>query len=670
MWRATIPLLLSLTVLRAEFAHPGLLHSRAELDRIQEAVIAEEEPVSEGFQALLNDQYSQLDYRAPGAPNKWGRNPNIYTEHCERVASALYQSALLWAITGDQRYADKAKGILNSWVARCAEVSGKDAVLATGLQGFKFINAAELLRHTDSGWPAAEAKACEKWFLDVWLPTIENYAPFANANWDAAALRMKMAIAIFVEDQEMFEETVRYAVNGSGNGSIPGTIVYPSGQGQESTRNQAYAKLGLDLLATTAEMAWNQGVDLYGWKANRLLRGWEYTCKYSLGEEVPYRHHLDRTGKYGFGGKFNHYTKLSEINRDHFPPIFELAHHHYVGRRGLPALALTRVVEKVRPEKEHRDHTGFGTLVQVPKKEVKLSATPGTPAGLLAENTDDGLKISWVASVEPASGQNAESYSVRRGPSERGPFKEVASGLRRSSFIDESAEEGRVYYYTVRSQNVVGRSDPSVPLAAGRGLPRGWRTRDVGARGLVGSASFNGTEFQLEAEGKAIGGKADQFHFAYLQVIGDVTITARIARSPSSQWTQAGVMIRNGLTPGAPHVAAMLRPPEWSGVMISRAAKDAESKESGVSRINEPWVQYRNRLMKPYWLRLVRKGDQFTAMMSPDGETWTKLSTVDVPMNGPVCAGLPACSNLKKVTTRVIYDQVQVRGRRAKILTP
>lgn len=666
MLRVLFPSLLGLTLAQAEFAHPGLLFSRADLDRIQDAVVAEQSPVYEGFEALVNDQFSRLEYQPPGPPEKWGRNPDIFSGQCERAASTLYQSALLWAINGDQRYADKARGILNSWVQRCKEVSGKDAVLATGLQGFKFVNAAELLRHTNSGWSAAEAKACEKWFLDVWLPTIENYASFANANWDAAALRMKMAIAIFVEDQEMFEETVRYAVAGPGNGSITGTIVYSSGQGQESTRNQAYAKLGLDLLTSVAEMAWNQGVDLYGWNANRLLRGWEYTCKYSLGEDVPYRHYLDRTGKYGFGGKFDHFTKLSEVNRDHFPPVFELAHHHYVGRRGLPAPALTRAVKKVRPEGENRDHTGFGTLRQVSRKAMMPPRAPGTPAGLLAENTEEGIKLSWVTAVEPASGEMAKSYSIRRASSQSGPFKQVASGLRRPNFTDEQVSEGRVYYYSVSSQNAVGRSDPSVPLGIGRGLPRGWKRRDIGAVGVAGTTAFNGTEFELDAEGSAIGGEADQFHFAYLPVIGDVTITARLVRSPSSQWSQAGVMIRDGLEPNAPHVSAMLRPQEWSGAMVFRATMGGPTKESGIQHLREPWVQYRNRLMKPSWLRVVRKGDRFTTFMSPDGETWTKLSAVEVSMTGSVYAGLPACSKLKRVTTSVVYDHVQVRGRRAK----
>ncbi len=115
----------------------------------------------------------------------------------------------------------KAIHILNSWTGALKRVGGIDGVLAAGLQGFMFVNAAELLRHTDSGWSEAEARRCGQWFLDVWDPTIEHYAYFANGNWETAALQTRMAIAVYCEERSMFGETVRYAVVGAGNGSIP-----------------------------------------------------------------------------------------------------------------------------------------------------------------------------------------------------------------------------------------------------------------------------------------------------------------------------------------------------------------------------------------------------------------------------------------------------------------
>ena len=70
-----------------------------------------------------------------------------------------------------------------------------------------------------------EAKRCEKWFSEAWHPPIGHSAYFANGNQETAVLQTKMAIAVYGNDRQLFEKTVRYAVNGAGNGCIPHMIV-------------------------------------------------------------------------------------------------------------------------------------------------------------------------------------------------------------------------------------------------------------------------------------------------------------------------------------------------------------------------------------------------------------------------------------------------------------
>jgi hypothetical protein len=78
---------------------------------------------------------------------------------------------------------------------------------------------------------------------------LEDLAPYANADWERAALHTNMAIAIFRDDRNLFESTVPYAVNGAGNGSITHTIIAPDGQEQESARDQPHTQLGLGALS-------------------------------------------------------------------------------------------------------------------------------------------------------------------------------------------------------------------------------------------------------------------------------------------------------------------------------------------------------------------------------------------------------------------------------------
>ena len=643
------------------FFHPGLLHSREDIARMQLAVSKKEGPIYAGFEMLAKSPFAKSDYRMRGPVEEWGRAPNINTGQAQDDAKGAYQNALMWAITRKQPHADKAIEILNAWASRLKKVSGIDGVLASGLQGFKFANAAELIRYTDAGWTEAEAKRSEASFKNAWLPTIEHYAYFANGNWETAALQTKMAIGVFCNDRELFEETVRYSVNGCGNGSIPHMIVYPTGQCQETTRAQHYVQLGIGLLTSAAEVAWKQGVDLYGWRDNLILKGHEYTAKYGLGEEVPYQHYLDRTGKYGMGGRNNYYTKISSVSRGNFWPIFERPFQHYTKRRGIAAPYSKRVVESKRPEGFSNDHIGFGTLAcfREANSKSKPVSVPGVPSGLVARSTADGVRLTWVKSVDPVNAVDAESYSVFRSARPGGEAQKIADELVVPEFHDKSAERGGLYFYIVKARNAVGVSAPSVELAANAALPGPWLSRDIGDVKVSGFTEFNGERFTLEGEGKDIGGNRDSFHFAYAKYSGEGTITARIVRPMSSQWSKLGVMMRESLDADSRHASVLLLP-HWNGTLVARTETSGETTTHGSRHLGEKHIIKKNRLSTPYWVRLIHFRGRFTGYISPDGFHWQEIGSVELKMKRPFYVGLPACSQLNKVTTTVTYDNVSI----------
>ncbi len=641
------------------FIHPGLLHSKEDLARIKEGVAMGSGAIHEGYGVLAKSKYAKSDYRMRGPVKEWGRAPNIHTDRAQEDAKAVYQNALMWVITGKQEHAEKAKQILNAWAERLEKVSGIDGVLASGLQGFQFANAAEIIRYTDAGWSEEEARRVERSFMDAWLPTIEHYAYFANGNWETAALQTKMAIAVFCNDRELFEETVRYSVNGAGNGSIPYMVVYPTGQSQETTRAQHYAQLGLGLLGSAAEVAWNQGVDLYGWNDHRLLAGFEYTAKYGLGEEVPFQHHLDRTGKYGFGGRNDHYTKISPKSRGRFQPIFERVYHHYAHRRGIAAPYSERVVKKKRPEGFSGDHLGLGTLTALRSlsRVVEPVRVPGVPSGVVARSMEGGIRLSWVRSVDPVAAIDAAQYSVSRSRTAGGPYEVVVSALSDPIYDDVDVRQGELYYYVVRSHNAIGESAPSHELAACAGLPGGWKTVAIGDVSAPSYTEYNGKVFTMEGEGHDIGGTADEFHFAYVKMTGDGTVTARIVRPMSSQWTKPGVMMRETLDAGSKHASVLLLP-HWSGALVSRSETGGDTATTGATPLGARHVIKKNRLSTPYWVRLIRFRGRFTGFMSPDGTNWKEIGSMKLSMSETMYVGLPACSQLKDVATRVTYDSV------------
>ncbi|WP_411827860.1 alginate lyase family protein [Luteolibacter sp. AS25] len=345
---------------RRNFVHPGILHRHEDLQRIRNGVMKALPPYREGFEVLKNHPQSANDYKVEGGFAETGRKPGVRKSEHEIDANAAYQNAMMWAITGDQPHAEKAIEILNAWSSDLKRITGKDAILCAGISGFKFVAAAEILRHTDSGWSEMEIARAENMFTEIYYPVCKDMADFANGNWALAALQTVMAIAVFTDDQAMFDRAVEWFHNGKDNARLTHYVINQAGQCQESGRDQQHTMLGLAYLSVIAEIGWNQGLDLYGAEDNRILAGFEYTASHNLGNDVPFQETTDTTGKY-------HHTSISPEGRGDFihRPIFEMVFSHYKHRKGIDCPFIEQVIRKTRPEGPgfKGDHIGFGTIL-------------------------------------------------------------------------------------------------------------------------------------------------------------------------------------------------------------------------------------------------------------------------------------------------------------------
>jgi len=366
------------TGVTAAFAHPGVMHTSEDLARIKAHL--QQAPWSAGYLALKNDHYSSLTYQIRGG-------------HCAKVvrdtpaqcmgefnddANAAYQQSLMWALSGDARYATKAIGILNAWSGTLKSIEGHDAPLAAGLNGFKFAAAAELIRYTKAGWSAHDIAAAEAMFRNVFYPVIKDFAPYANGNWDSSCMKAMMAIGVFTDDWGLFNRSLDYYYNGSSDGALTNYVINTSGETQESGRDQAHTQLGIGNLAEVAEVAWAQGFDLYAAQNNRLLAGFEYVASYNLGNTVPFVPMVDTTGKY-------RHNTISSDQRGAFRPIYEMVYNHYARRKDLSAPYTRQVALHLQPEGRtpYADNNGFGTLLftQDAIRLLNPRGTGGAPNG-------------------------------------------------------------------------------------------------------------------------------------------------------------------------------------------------------------------------------------------------------------------------------------------------
>ncbi|MGW1804723.1 alginate lyase family protein [Streptomyces sp. NPDC002078] len=408
------------------FAHPGLLHTGADLARMAAKVKAGASPYTAGYAKLTANRHSQSGwtpnpqaivyrgtvYRGTGNPQNYGV---LYHD-----IHAAYQNALRYHVSGDSSHADTAVAILNAWSAKLTKVDGSaDRFLAAGIYGYQAANAAELVRdHSDFA-----LERFQKMLLDVFYSVSEDFlanhnngtpAPHYWPNWDLCNMACALATGIFCDDQAKVERAVEYFKHGDGMGSIKHAIpvVHDDGLAEwmEAGRDQGHSLMGVGLMSTICEMAWNQGIDLYGYDDNRFLKGAQYVAKWSLGGNVPYTPYALVDHRPGI----QHPTNVATASPAQMRPVWAMAANHYTKRRGLSATYLTQIAAKAAPEGGGGDYgpnsggfdqLGFGTLAFTRDKAADTkaapkpaaSASPAVAGGLAA--TGSGEIVGWTAAV-------------------------------------------------------------------------------------------------------------------------------------------------------------------------------------------------------------------------------------------------------------------------------
>ncbi|CAL1518939.1 alginate lyase family protein [Chitinophaga sp. MM2321] len=266
------------------FIHPGLNQTGKDLAYMKDRVLKGVEPWKGAYDRLKasTDTAYNVEAYTHVLRGPYGK-PNIGGNELSKGAGMAYDCALLWYITGDKKYADKAIAIIDAWSGQLWDFDYNDAKLLAAWTGHVFCNAAEILRHTNAGWKPAEIDRFTQMLMTVYYPLMRDYYPQANGNWDGAIIHSLIAMAVFTDNRTLFGNAVDHFLLGPVNGSIF-KYIYPSGQCQESMRDQGHVQLGLGEFAGAAQIAYTQGVDLFSIADNRIALGYEYTAGFILGE--------------------------------------------------------------------------------------------------------------------------------------------------------------------------------------------------------------------------------------------------------------------------------------------------------------------------------------------------------------------------------------------------
>jgi regulation of enolase protein 1 (concanavalin A-like superfamily) len=185
--------------------------------------------------------------------------------------------------------------------------------------------------------------------------------------------------------------------------------------------------------------------------------------------------------------------------------------------------------------------------------------------------------------------------------------------------------------------------------------PEGWSNRDIGNVASPGDAVYNANEdeFTVTGSGADIWNRADEFHFTQIPVSGDFSISALVHSVENvNRWTKAGLMIREGLAPGARHASLFVTPTTEKGTAFQRRLT-----VNGLSVHTAGPVR-----TAPVRIMLKRTGDLISAYyQAVDAGPWVLIARDTIAgLADTVNVGLAVTSHLDGTTATAKFRQMVI----------
>ena len=353
--------------------HPGVLNSKPELEFVKDMVRSNQPPWKQAFEQLKSSKYSSLAYTPHpfkdvccGSYNR----PNIGCNEMVEDGMAAYSQSLMWYLTDDPRYKNKAIEIINDWTFTYQTNTQSNSRLVVSWAVPWYVNAAEILRYTPSGWKPDEVLDFSNLLTEKLLPyTTDDTMP--GNNWVMSSIEAHMAIAIFTDNRPLFKSAVErwrfrvktyiyetsdgpvpiaspgktpHQMTGIWRNVSPGTV-YVNGLGMETCRDLGHLMLGFRSLMYGGEYAWHQGVDVFTPEQKRIHDFLELHAGWITGAQpVP---------KNISGGRLLLKPGSPMVSGETKGYDLEIAYNHIGKRLGnrLPATRL--MLTQSRPESAH-----------------------------------------------------------------------------------------------------------------------------------------------------------------------------------------------------------------------------------------------------------------------------------------------------------------------------
>ena len=499
------------------FHHPGLLHSEADFESIRERVAAGDPDMVAALDALRNSRgiVAPGNMAVTGTIVRGISGQNYMNAY--RGAAYAYQCALMWKITGDTSYADRAAETLNAWRTWNKALGGNTNIsLIPGFTGYQFINAAELMRdYRSDAWGEEEFELFKQYMIDVWFPTAQDFLErrhdtvtregnwyHYHSNWGLGNALFCVSLGILCDSPDIYNYGMYWIKEGPGNESLCVTLAHPDpnagslcgfgwglipwfhadergplgylNQMQESGRDQGHSMAALGLLSYAFQSAYNQGDNAFCNLGNALVPGLagsamvagaaEYVAAYNAGhDDLPYK------TNWWMGA-------LNATGRGQWRPIWQLFINHYENRMGIPMKYCHEMEDAIGMElgggaygqnSGGYDHTGFGDLMHNDGHRVTENEVPTILFPQIASPTEETRNYAEISQVEPGTVLTL-AVTLPEGEADTGTWRweDGATGNQRQITADRSG----IYRVTYTNANGVESTQMFSIAVRGEGI--------------------------------------------------------------------------------------------------------------------------------------------------------------------------------------------------------
>lgn len=165
--------------------------------------------------------------------------------------------------------------------------------------------------------------------------------------------------------------------------------------------------------------------------------------------------------------------------------------------------------------------------------------------------------------------------------------------------------------------------------------------------------SVKGATITITGHGADIWRQHDEFAYLYTEMPGDGALSVKLGdfQAPD-QWSKAGIMLRDGLEPGARNVLLYV---SGSNGALLQGRSDEDGDTTSVAQDEG--------LGAGTWLKLTRFGDSVIGYYSEDGSNWSELGRMEVEFGPGALIGLAVTSHAAEQPATAQFTDVEfVRG--------